>query len=85
MIAPKPTPYPRGHGETDRQLDVKDSLGQALHIGDEVAVIARGRPRARILRFFTDIRGGLLLDKRVAGFQCWNALDLVKHTTRRRK
>jgi len=35
-----------------------------------------GKRTARIVRFYSDIRGGVVLNRKLAGFYSWNTQDL---------
>lgn len=46
-----------------------------FEIGDTVQVVSVRR-RAKILKWYTDIIGGVILDRKIADFRIWNVKDL---------
>lgn len=50
---------------------------KGFRVGEWVRV-AGSRRRARIERFYADIRGGVRLDREIGGFKSWNVEDLRK-------
>jgi hypothetical protein len=51
--------------------------GVFFEVGDTVRLKGKKRT-AKIERFYSDIEGGLRLDKKLRGFWSWNVLDLEK-------
>lgn len=46
-----------------------------MKVGDLVRLQGRKR-RARIVALITEVKGGVVLDRALGGFRCWNVLDL---------
>lgn len=52
----------------------------------ERAVIRRGsvvrlkgrKKTAKVVELLADVKGGVVLDRPLGGFRCWNKLDLVR-------
>lgn len=44
-------------------------------IGEDVRLC---RQRATVVSFIADIEGGVVLDRHIGGFRCWNVKDLAK-------
>jgi hypothetical protein len=70
----------RMHLEVDHGASgAVDKNNVPLKIGDQVRIVMRGSPRARVQNFISDIPGGVVLDRSVDGTNCWNGpRDLVK-------
>lgn len=49
-------------------------------IGNKVRVKGE-RGTAEIVLFLSDVKGGVILDRHIGGFRCWNVLDL-RHVTK---
>ena len=46
------------------------------HIGDEVRLLGRGKKTARVVGYYSDVKGGVKLDAPLEGFHSWNKEDL---------
>lgn len=57
-------------------------IGTTVRLTEEAAKTLgepiRGRKQAKIVEFFTDIKGGCRLDGMLWGFYCWNVADLER-------
>lgn len=55
-----------------------------FRVGQRVRVKVRGLPYASIVHFMADTEGGVVLDRPIAGFRCWNVEYLRPLTKRER-
>jgi hypothetical protein len=53
-----------------------------FRVGQPIRVRVRGLPYAVIVRFMSDVEGGVVLDRQVDGFCCWNVEKLRPLTKR---
>ena len=64
-------------------LQAEPKRGRWYVIRKGTPVRLRGKTTtAKVVRRMRDIKGGVVLDRELSGFRCWNVLDLEKATQR---
>lgn len=59
-------------------------MARKFKIGDAVRV-KNSRLKSVIVNFISDIEGGVVLDRYILGFRCWNVEDLRLWKKRKKK